>query len=416
MTYRPRTVDKLLADKLAHTYAVLIEGPKACGKTETARHAASSEVLLDIDRPAQAALDVDPALVLAGSTPRLLDEWQVGGTTLWNTVRRTVDERRQPGQFILTGSATPRDDVDRHTGSGRIGRIRMRPMCLFEQGRSTAQVSIASLFDGETPACADPGLSVFDILDLITVGGWPMNLTRDVEQSRKANIDYLANVIEFDVPTVGGYARQPRALGRAIETLARNTSTTTKIAVLARETEGPDGVARSTIYQYLDALDRLMVSDDVPAWPAHLRSATRLLTEPKRHFTDPSLAVAALRATPARLMADLNYAGLLFESMVVRDLRALVAPLDGEVHHARLKNQAEADVVVTLPDGRWAAFEVKLGPERIDDAAASIQRFASNIDTAKSGEPSALGVITNATYGYRRADGVVVLPIGALAP
>ena len=397
---------------------MLLEGPKACGKTWTARQAAASEVLLDVDRNARTALDVAPMLVLDGAVPRLIDEWQVGGTSLWNHVRRAVDDRQAPGQFILTGSSTPRDDITRHSGAGRFSRITMRPMSLYEMGYSSGDVSIAAVLAGEAVECPDPGLGVLEVLDRIAFGGWPANLTRDLDAALQQNRDYLTNAREVDIPTTVGGRRDPARLDRLISSLARNVATEVKVSALARETQGEQetALARSTVYDYLAALERLMLIEDVPAWSPHLRSKAALRQQPKRHFTDPSLAVAALAATPARLLADLNFAGSLFESMVVRDLRVLAAPLGATVSHYRDSNGVEADVVLQLPDGTWGAFEVKLGSERIDEAAASLQRFKNAVDTRRSGEPAVLGVITTASYGYVRDDGVAVIPIAALSP
>lgn len=418
MTYRQRVADGQLRERLASAGAVLLEGPKACGKTWTARQVAASEVLLDVDANARAALEVAPALILDGAVPRLIDEWQLGGTVLWNHVRRAVDNRQAPGQFILTGSSTPADDIARHSGAGRFARIGLRPMCLYEMGHSSGDVSIAGLLAGDGVACVDPGLSAVELLERIAIGGWPANLTRDLEAALQYNRDYLTNVREVDVPTTLGSRRDPARLDRLLATLARNVATQAKISALARETQGEDEIAlaRSTIYDYLSALERLMLVEDVPAWSPHLRSKAALRQEAKRHFVDPSLAVAALAATPDRLLADLNYAGFLFESMVVRDLRVLTAPQGGTVSHYRDSNGVEVDIVLQLPNGTWAAFEVKLGPERVDEAAASLQRFKKTIDVKKSGEPAVLGVITNATYGYVRKDGVAVVPIAAFCP
>ena len=418
MEYRPRVADGELIERLASAGAVLIEGPKACGKTWTARQVAASEVLLDLDANARAALEVAPQVVLAGATPRLIDEWQVGGTRLWNHVRREVDERQQPGQFILTGSSTPSDDITRHSGAGRFSRIAMRPMSLYEMGHSSADISLAALLAGERPACPDPGQGLLELLERVAVGGWPAGLTRDLDAALQQNRDYLAQAREVDIPSVSGARRDPRRLDRLLSSLARNVATEVKISALARETAGGEdtAIARSTIYDYLSALERLMLVEDVPAWAPQLRSKARLRQEPKRHFVDPSLAVAALEITPKRLLDDLNYAGFLFESLVVRDLRILAAPLGGTASHYRDANGVEADVVLQLRDGTWGAFEVKLGPERIEEAAASLRRFAESIDSARSGEPAVLGVITNGTYGYFRPDGIMVLPIAGLCP
>lgn len=418
MAYRQRVADSQLRDRLTSAGAVVLEGPKACGKTWTARQIAASEVLLDVDRNARTALEVAPALVLDGAVPRLIDEWQLGGTTLWNHVRRAIDDRQATGQFILTGSATPTDDIARHSGAGRFARIDMRPMSLYEMGFSSAAASIAGLLAGDGLACPDPGLGVVDILERIAIGGWPANLTRGLDAALQHNRDYLTYAREVDVVTALGSRRDPVRLERLVTSLARNVATEVNISALAREAAGEDEttLARSTVYDYLDALRRLMLTEDVPAWSPHLRSKAALRREPKRHFVDPSLAVAALAATPKRLLADLNYAGFLFESLVVRDLRILSAPLGGTVSHYRDSNGVEADIVLQLPDGTWGAFEVKLGPERVDEAAASLHRFTNAIDMGRAGEPAVLGVITTTTYGYVRADGVAVIPVAALCP
>lgn len=417
--YRGRVMDELLSDRLRSAGAVLIEGPKACGKTRTARRAAASEVLLDVDANALAALAVDPGLILAGQAPRLLDEWQLGAGVIWNHVRRLVDDRQLPGQFILTGSAVPEEDARRHTGAGRFAVLRMRPMTLAESGHSSRQISLEQLLlHADTPSCPDPGLSVADIAELITVGGWPANLGRGHRAAAQANRDYLAHVREVDISCVGVTTRDPLRVERLLQSLARHTATEAKIAVLARDAAGAGEppLSRGTTYEYLDVLTRLMLVEDQPAWSTHLRSKATLRQAPKRHFVDPSLAVAALRGSPQRLLDDLNTLGYLFESLVVRDLRVLTQPLDATVYHYRDSEGLEVDAVVALPTGEWAAFEVKLGAGQIDVAADNLRRFAATVDTTKSGVPAVLGVITAAGYGYQRADGIAVLPVGALAP
>jgi predicted AAA+ superfamily ATPase len=379
---------------------------------------AASEVLLDVDANARAAVEIAPQVVLAGQTPRLIDEWQLGGSTLWNHVRREVDDRQLPGQFILTGSSTPADDISRHSGAGRFSRITMRPMSLYELGRSSADISLAALLAGERPACPDPGLGVIELLEQIAIGGWPALVTRDLDAALQHNRDYLAHAREVDIPATSGARRDPARLDRLMTSLARNVATEVSISALARDTaiDADGSVARATIYDYLAALERLMLLENVPAWAPHIRSKARLRQEPKRHFVDPSLAVAALDLTPQRLLGDLNYAGFLFESLVVRDLRVLSAQSGATVSHYRDANGVEADVVLQLRGGTWGAFEVKLGPDRVDEAAAALLRFAGVVDTARSGAPAVLAVITNATYGYVRPDGVAVIPIASLAP
>jgi predicted AAA+ superfamily ATPase len=394
----------------------VIEGPRACGKTATARQVAASEVLLDVDMNARRAVAVDPALVLDGPTPRLIDEWQTE-PTIWNQVRRAVDDRSAPGQFILTGSAVPSDDVTRHTGAGRIARLRMRPMSLFEAGRSTGRMSLSEMLAGRLSPTGDSGLTVVDLAEEVARGGWPGLRGRSVPDGLLAVRDYLDEIVRVDVGRVEAARRDPNRVARLLASLARNVATHAAATTLARDTGGADGPLKDdTVREYLSVLERLMVVEDQPAWAPHLRSKHRLRTAPKRHFVDPSLAVAALRATPDRLLKDLSLFGFLFESLVVRDLRVYAQVSDARVLQYRDSDGLEVDAIVEVGDGRWMAFEVKLGHGQIDDAALSLSQFAERIDTKRCGRPALLGVIVATGYGYRREDGVAVIPIGALGP
>jgi len=394
----------------------VVEGPKACGKTATARQIAASEVLLDVDANARQAVAVDPALVLDGPTPRLIDEWQVE-PTIWNHVRRTIDDRAEPGQFILTGSAVPADDVTRHTGAGRLVRLRMRPMSLFEAGRSDGRVSLAELLDGAVSAGPDPGLKVADIAQEVALGGWPGLRGRAVSDGLLAVRDYLSEIARVDIGRLDGARRDPSRVSRLLPSLARNVATHAAATTLAKDTGGAEGALKDdTVREYLAALERLMIVEDQPAWAPHLRSRHRLRMAPKRHFVDPSLAVAALGATPERLLRDLRLFGFLFESLVVRDLRVYAQAADAQVSQYHDSSGLEVDAIVQARDGRWLAFEVKLGQGQIEEAAATLLRFAERVDTATCGDPVLLGVIVASGYGYRRSDGVAVIPIGALGP
>lgn len=414
MSYLPRVVDDELRRRLDAAGAVVIEGPKACGKTETAKRRAGSVVLLDVDARALAAARVDPSLVLNGPIPRLLDEWQVE-PAIWNHVRRTVDERQAAGQFVLTGSSVPPDDVDRHTGAGRFSFLRMRPMSLAESGHTNGQVSFSEMFAGAPVRAADSGMTVPRLAELIAIGGWPAQQGASVGAAAQAAIDYLHQVCTVDVARAGGARRDPAKVEALVRSLARNIATEVTITTLAADAGGADGeLSRVTVSEYLTALERLMVIEDQPAWAPHLRSTRQLRSSAKRHFADPSLAVAALRAGPERLLQDLNFFGLLFESLVVRDLRVLCQPLDGSVLHYRDNKGLEVDAIVELADGRWAAFEVKLGQAAIDQAAMSLSKFRNIVDLDRRGEPAVLGVITATGYGYVRDDGIAVIPIGTL--
>lgn len=416
MAYRKRVVDAELAARLSSIGAVVIEGPKACGKTATARQVAASEVLLDVDANARRAITVDPALVLDGPVPRLIDEWQVE-PEIWNHIRRAVDDRRAPGQFILTGSAVPADEVTRHTGAGRIARLRMRPMSLFETGHTNGAISLAELLAGAPARSPDPGLRVTDLAQRLSVGGWPGLLDLGVEESLRTVRDYLEEIRRVDIGRVDGGRRDPEKVGRLLRSLARNVATYAAATNLAVDAGGPDGALDDdTVREYLVALDRLMIIEDQPAWAPHLRSKSVLRSAAKRHFVDPSLAVAALRATPDRLLGDLNLAGFLFESLVVRDLRVYAQAADARVLQYRDNTGLEADAVVETADGRWGAFEIKLGLGQVDEAATILKKFANRVDTDRCGSPTVLGVIVAGGYGYVRDDGVTVIPIGSLRP
>lgn len=409
-------MDSELSARLSAVGAVVIEGPKACGKTATARQVAASEVLLDIDANARQAIAVDPSLVLEGPTPRLLDEWQLE-PAIWNHIRRTIDDRSEPGQFILTGSAVPADDLTRHTGAGRITRLRMRPMSLFETARSTGAISLADLLEGDIRPCPDPGLTVADLAREIAVGGWPGLRGLAVADALLAVRDYLEEIARVDIGRVENRRHDPARVLRLLTSLARNVATHAAATTLARDTGGSEtSLKDDTVREYLGALERLMVVEDQPAWAPHLRSRRRLRVAPKRHFVDPSLAVAALRATPDRLLGDLRWLGFLFESLVVRDLRVYAQASGALVSQYRDDGGLEVDAIVEAGDGRWMAFEVKLGQSQVDEAAASLTRFAERVDTAGGDGPMVLGVIIASGYGYRREDGVAVIPIGALGP
>lgn len=414
--YYPRIADKELANRLKSAGAVVIEGPKACGKTAMARQFAASEVLLDIDLNARQAIAIDPALVLAGKVPRLVDEWQVE-PAIWNHIRRAVDERRKPGQFILTGSATPADDITRHTGAGRITRLQLCTMSLQESGYSTAKISVQDMLNGRFTRCADPGLALQDVIEQLCRGGWPGNRDLALAASLTAQKDYLEEIRRVDIVRVDGVRRAPGNVGRVMRSLARNVATLATARTIATDAGGADGpLDDDSVRDYLWALQRLMVYAEQPAWSPHLRSRSILRTSPKRHFVDPSLAVAALGATPDRLLQDLNTLGLLFESMVYRDLSIYARASDARVYHYRDNTGLEVDAIVENRQGNWCAFEVKLGAGQVDDAAVSLLKLRDRVDPDRSGAPQLLGVIVSSGYGFLRKDGVAVIPIGGLGP
>ncbi len=416
MTYLPRIVDAELAELLGVTGAVLVEGPKASGKTATAMQAARSEVLLDVDDNARRMIGADPAAVLDGDTPRLIDEWQLE-PAIWNHVRRTVDRRSGPGQFILTGSAVPADDITRHTGAGRFARLRMRPMSLYETGQSTGELSLQRLLDGSEQRAKQSELPIATVAELVCAGGWPANIGKALPQTLRANRAYLDEIRRTDVSTVSGKTRDPVKVERLLRSLARNTATPVAMSKLTAEVgDNSAPLKADTVAAYLDALDRLMVVENQPAWSPHLRSRTTLREAPVRHFVDPSLAVAALRATPARLTADLEFLGLLFESMVIRDLRVYAQAADAQVFHYREKEGLEVDAIVEAADGRWAAFEIKLGERWVEEGAKNLRKLAGRMEHSDRDRPSALAVIVPNGYGTAGTGDVGVIPIGALGP
>lgn len=418
MDYVPRIADEELADRLEAVGAVVVEGPKACGKTATARQVAASEVLLDVDRNARRMAGINPGRLLPGDRPRLIDEWQLE-PEIWNHVRRAVDDSAAPGQFLLTGSAVPSDDATRHSGAGRFGRLRMRPLSLHETIRPETCISLKRLLDGAPQEADQSSLALHELAELVSAGGWPGHIGQPLKRILVANRDYLNEIRRVDVPDVSGGRRDPVRVGRLLRSLARNVATPVATSKLAAEASA-DGEAMKpqTAARYLEALERLMIVEDQLAWSPHLRSRTVLRAAPVRHFVDPSLAVAALRATPERLLQDLRFFGLLFESLVIRDLRIYAQAADAEVFHYREKDGLEVDAVVEGADGRWAAFEVKLGERWVDQGAHNLRRLADRMTAGRHRHPppSALAVIVPNGYGYVGQDDVGVIPIGALGP
>lgn len=414
--YLDRVVDLAVPVALRSARAVLVEGPKGCGKTWTGQHFARSEIFLE-ERPDlwEIAPHV-PGLILDGSTPRLLDEWQ-RVPDLWHLVRATCDRRGTPGQFILTGSAVPADELTRHSGAGRISRVRMRPMSLWEGGLSTGAVSLQSLLEGYEIPPAESRLEVPELVEAACRGGWPQLIETPIREARRFTGDYLNDICRVDVSAVDGIRRSPVGVMRLIRSLARNIATTTGVSKLATETGGGTPVDRTTARTYLDVLDRLFIVEDLPAWNTHLRSRARLIRSPKRHFVDPSLAAAALGAGPERYLDDLEAFGYLFESMAVRDLRIYSQATDSTVFHYRDTYGLEADAVIETPDGRWIAVEVKLGGgSAIDSAAAGLLRLGDRVSRERAARLARLMVITGGRYGYQRPDGVAVVPLACLGP
>jgi predicted AAA+ superfamily ATPase len=415
MDYYKRIADKLLTERLQSSGAVLIEGTKGCGKTETAKQQSVSVVRFDADEQVRIKMEIDPKIVLTGKTPCLLDEWQEY-PQIWNYVRHEVDERKQKGLFILTGSATPDDKVRRHSGAGRFSVIKMRSMSLYEKGWSTGEVSLATLMKGEAPTSEPVSFDIGEFAEKITLGGWPGLIGESAAEGLRFVSDYMILIAEVDVSKVSEKRRDPYKVRRLLQSLARNISTEVSLTALSKDTGGSDHkLDDETIADYLFALERLMAVDNLPAWNTHIRSSDMPRKSPKRHFADPSMAVGALGLSIDKLMADLNYFGLLFESLVIRDLRIYAGANGGRAFQYRDSRGLEIDTVIEYADGTWGAFEIKLGIGAVETAADNLLKFASKIDTDKTKAPVALTVVTGNGFAHRRPDGVNVVPISTLA-
>jgi predicted AAA+ superfamily ATPase len=414
LEYYKRFADQALAERLKSAGAVLIEGTKGCGKTETAARIAGSIVRFDADEQVRIRMEIDPKSILTGAVPRLLDEWQEY-PRIWSYVRREVDERKQKGQFILTGSATPDDKARRHSGAGRFSVIKMRPMSFFEKGWSTGEVSLAALLRSEAPVSESAPFELGELAEKMTLGGWPGLIGANAADGLRFVSDYVSLIAEVDLSKVSEKRRDPYKVTRLLQSLARNISTEVSLTALSRDTGGSDGgLNDETTAEYLSALERLMAVENLPAWNTHIRSADMLRKSPKRHFADPSLAVGALGLSVDKLTSDLNYFGLLFESLAIRDLKVYAAANGGNVFHYRDSRGLEIDAVVEYADGTWGAFEIKLGIGAADAAADNLLKFADKIDTGKVKAPAALTVLTANGFAHRRPDGVNVAPLSAL--
>ena len=417
--YLPRIVDAEMRSALVTMPAVVVEGPRASGKTWTGRRFARSAVFLD-ERVSEAlSAGLDPADILAGEAPRLLDEWQLA-PGVWNPMRRACDARGIRGQFILTGSANPPDDITRHSGAGRIIRVRMRPMSLFESGDSDGSLSLGEILEGGRCRGADRGHSLGHVLGLACRGGWPQHVNVSSGAAVDAARAYLSEITRTDISRVDGIERNPLKVERLLISIARNVSTDVGRSTLAADTASGGGrpeVERRTVARYIEALERLFVVEKVPAWRPHLASRAQVRKAPKIHLADPSLTVAMLDTGVDALVRDLKFAGRLFESMVTRDLHVYAGANRAGLSHYRDSSGLEVDLVVTRRDGRWAAVEVKLGGrDAIDKAASSLLRLRARVDSASQGAPSRLIVVTATGYAFERPDGVCVIPITSLGP
>jgi len=415
MPYYPRIVESEIERKLRASGALLIKGPKSCGKTETAKQFAKSILQVDRDEQVPVVMSIDPGILLTGATPRLLDEWQEQ-PKLWNYVRHEVDDRKEKGQFILTGSANPDEEIKLHSGAGRFTVVEMQTMTWQEMGYSSGQISVKQLLKGEPLSFIDTDLSVDLIIERMIKGGWPALINVSLEDAVLLNRSYIDLLAETDMSRVSNVKRDPQKIRSLLRSIARNISTLVDNSTLGKDIKSIEDadISRPTIIEYLDALSRLMIFEEQPAFNTHIRSANSLRKSPKRHFCDVSLAIAALKLTKEALMRDLKFCGFLFESLVYHDLKMYAQASDAQVYHYKDSTKLEIDAIIQQSGGAWAAFEVKLGVGMHDEAANNLLKLNSIIDTKKFSKPASLNIITGAGMSYTRPDGVNVISLASL--
>lgn len=419
--YKQRIADRILERKVLGKGAVLIEGPKWCGKTTTAKQLAKSVLDLgdaSVLKQSSQMIEISPKSLLEGATPRLIDEWQAL-PPIWDSIRSEVDKRGEPSQFILTGSSVlPDANETIHSGTGRYAHVMMRPMSLYESGESTGSVSLIDLFAGKTPDVQENKLEIDDLAYLTCRGGWPWTTLISPKVALDQAFDYVDSVIKRDIQRVDKVKRSPERARLLLRSYARNISQQVSYATIRKDMLSNDAstLDEDTVADYIKVLKKLFVIEDLVAWNPNIRSKAAIRTSDTRHFVDPSVGTAALGLGPKDLINDLQSFGLFFEDMVVRDLRVYAEALDGELYHYRDSSGLECDTILHRRNGSYALLEVKLGGEdKINEGAASMIELANNIDTDKMPAPSFMAVIIGVgKYAYRRKDGVYVLPIGCL--
>lgn len=420
--YLPRITDKLLDERLKAKGAILIEGPKWCGKTTSAKEFAKSFIAMDEpDKTKQykQMAELNPSVLLEGETPRLVDEWQLA-PNLWNAVRYEVDKRDDFGQFILTGSAVPAEfDASMHSGTGRISRLYMRTMSLYESKDSDGAVSLSDLFDDKEISCANHK-TLDDIAFLICRGGWPISIKLEGKASLFQAIDYFDSVVKNDISRVDSVKRDVEKAKSLLRSYARHVGSQAPLETIRKDmlANQADTFDQVTLYSYIDALKKIFVIEDAPAWNPNIRSKTAIRSTDTRYFIDPSIATAALGIGPKDLTQDLNTMGLLFENLAVRDLRIYSELLDGSVYHYRDKSGLECDAVIHLRNGSYGLVEIKLGGDKlIEEGAQTLKTLSDLIDTNSMKKPSFMMVLcAQAPFAYKRNDGVYVVPITSLRP
>ena len=417
MNYLPRIVDKEINELMEIMGAVLIEGCKWCGKSTTGFYHAKSVIEFqnpDKKQEYERIRNTKPSLFLDGEKPRMLDEWQVY-PVIWDSIRTDVDHSGKKGQYILTGSARPSEGETMHTGTGRISRVLMRPMSLYESGESTGEVSFIDIIEGKDISGVSK-LSLEDLASIIVRGGWPASIEVKSDAKYRIALEYVKSLVHEEVKKVDGVERNPEKMLNVLRSLARNISTPVAISTIEGDVKNnfDDDVSRPTLIDYLNTLEKLFVIEDVNATNLNFRSKYALRTKPKKYFVDPSIATAILGMKPNDLINDLNTFGFLFESLCMRDLKIYTESYGGNITFYRDEKDFEVDAILRTSSGKWGAIEIKLGAGYIDDAANNLLKFKNRVDTKKNGEPSFLMVLTGADYSYKRDDGIYVVSIGTL--
>jgi len=421
LKYYPRIIDRTIAEKLQYTGAIFIRGPKWCGKSTSARQIAKSQVLLGDASDSTNYLELAkmaPSIILKGTTPRLIDEWQLA-PQLWNTIKTEIDRRNLPNQFILTGSATPVDDDSHHPGTGRIARIDMYPMSLYESQESSGKISLANFLKNTNINIdgIESSLTIDDYAYLICRGGWPSTLSLKRELAVKVAKDYLLSLTEDDIARTARLPHNPRLTRLLLRSYARNIATIDSYKSIFNDVKSQySDVSDSLLYQYLNALERLFIIDEIEAWNPNLRSKNVIRSAKKKHLIDPSLAAASLDASPESLLLDVKTMGLMFESLVARDLKIYATSNGGYVNHYRDAYGLECDTVLHFDNGKYLLIEIKLGDHHVEMAAKNLLRLNSLIKEKNMTAPSALIIITGTKLAYRRDDGIYVVPLGCLKP
>ena len=417
MKYIPRIVDTEISELMEIMGAVLIEGCKWCGKSTTGLHHAKSFIEFqnpDKKQEYDEIKNTQPSLFLKGDKPRMFDEWQMY-PIVWDSIRTDVDHSSEKGQYILTGSAKPSEGEVMHTGTGRISRVLMRPMSLFESGESTGEVSFRDIIDGKDISGVSK-LSLEDIASLIVRGGWPASLEVKSDAKYRFAKEYVKSLVHEEVKMVDGVERNPEKMQNVLRSLARNISTQVSHSTIETDVKNTfdDEISRPTLNDYLNTLEKLFVIENMNATNLNFRSKYALRTKPKKYFVDPSIATAILEMKPNDLINDLNTFGFMFESLCMRDLKIYTSSFNGDITFYRDEKEFEVDAILRTSSGKWGAIEIKLGAGYVDEAAQNLLKFKERVDTKKCGEPSFLMVLTGTKYSYKRPDGVYVVSIGCL--